>query len=141
MGLKDTFLNVSLPHFFQTIVRLGETIEAQEWSRDRVFPGRIFMDEMGPALETARNWGQRNTIWTDGSRPDKGGVVSSGVRLELPGGMDRPMLPPGQQQGGVRRGDLRYSQSAEDLRPRTGAAAATPSLQTRRQPSTEQGQI
>ena len=43
-------------------VQPGETIEAQDWGRDRAFPGRIFIDEKGPAIETAGGYGHRNTI-------------------------------------------------------------------------------
>ena len=54
--------------------RPSEMVKAKEWSRDRVFLGRIFIDEKGPAIETAKSWGHRSTIWTDGSRLDSGGV-------------------------------------------------------------------
>ena len=60
--------------------RPGETIKAQEWSRGQVFPGRIFIDEKGPAIETAWGWGHRSTTWTDGSTAEG----RCGVRLALP---------------------------------------------------------
>lgn len=89
------------------------------WSKDQAFPGRIFISEKGPAVETARDWGHRNTIWADGSWLDDGGG-ESGVRIALSRGVDGPPLPPEQQQGGLRRGDLRHPWRAKDLRSQTG---------------------
>ena len=44
-----------------------------------------------------------------------------GMRLELEGrGLDRQALPPGHQQGGFRRRDLRHLPSSEDFRGRSG---------------------
>ena len=36
--------------------------------KGQAFPGRIFIDEKGPAIKASRIWGHWNTIWTDGSR-------------------------------------------------------------------------
>ena len=54
--------------------RRGEMVELQVWSEGRTFPGQVSIDEEGAALETARAWRPRDTIWTDGSRFDSGEV-------------------------------------------------------------------
>lgn len=54
-----------------------ETVEPQVWSEGRSFPGRVFIYERGPALETIRVWRSRDTIWTDGSCFDSGEVEAA----------------------------------------------------------------
>ena len=51
-----------------------KTVEPQEWSEGRAFPGRYSIDDAGPTLERALGWGAGGTIWIDGSRLDSGGV-------------------------------------------------------------------
>ena len=50
------------------------TVEPQVWSEGRSFPGQVWIDERGPALETAMNWRAWSTIWTDEFRFDTGEV-------------------------------------------------------------------
>lgn len=57
----------------------GETVEAQEWGCHRRFPGHIVVDERAEALQTAREWRRRDTIWTDGSRLNSRGVGAACV--------------------------------------------------------------
>ena len=38
-------------------------MKAQELGGNKSFPGDTFIDERALALETARNWRYRNTIW------------------------------------------------------------------------------
>ena len=66
-------------------LRLGETVEAQEGGARRRFPGHIIVDERAEALQTAREWGRRDTTWTDGSRLDSGGVGAVCVWKSLAG--------------------------------------------------------
>ena len=54
--------------------RPGETVEPQLWSQGRTFPGQVYIDKEKPALETARGWRGRDTVWTGGSRFDSGEV-------------------------------------------------------------------
>ena len=54
--------------------KAGETVEPQVWEERRTFPGDYTIDEEGPALETARCWRARSTIWIDGSRFNSGAV-------------------------------------------------------------------
>ena len=56
-----------------------ETVEPQVWSEGRSFPRQIFIEAEMAALETARNWWSRDTIWTDGSRFDSGEVGATCV--------------------------------------------------------------
>ena len=54
---------------------MGETVEPQQWSTGRAFPGAIVIDEKDMVLYVARNWGApEDTIWTDGSRLEGGAV-------------------------------------------------------------------
>ena len=57
-----------------TGTRRGETVEPQEWSEDRFFPGAVVVEDRGPALQLAGTWTASGTIWTDGSRLDSGEV-------------------------------------------------------------------
>lgn len=57
----------------------GGAAERQEWSEARRFPGRIIVEERGPALEAAKRWSHPGTIWTDGSRQDSGEVGAACV--------------------------------------------------------------
>ena len=54
----------------------GETVEPQEWSQGRTFPGASFTGSESEALYTAQNWIESgyDTIWTDGSRFDSGRI-------------------------------------------------------------------
>ena len=54
-------------------------MEPQVWSEGRSFPGQVFIDGEGPALETAKSWRSRDTTWTDGSRLDNGEVGAACV--------------------------------------------------------------
>ena len=65
-------------------LRLGETVEAQGGGDCRRFPGHIIVDG-AEALQTAREWRRRDTIWTDGSRLDRGGVGAACVWKPLAG--------------------------------------------------------
>ena len=60
-------------------LRRGETVEPQEWSASRRFPGRIVIEERAGALATANEWRRRDTIWTDGSRLSSGEVGAARV--------------------------------------------------------------
>ena len=51
-----------------------ETVEIREWGSGRQFPGRIIVDSRAGALETASEWRQRDTVWTDGSHIEGGEV-------------------------------------------------------------------
>ena len=55
-------------------IERGATVEGQEWSKARRFPGQIVVDEREPALRTAREWRRPDTVWTDGSRQESGAV-------------------------------------------------------------------
>ena len=59
--------------------RPGETVEPQDWSQSRTFPGQVYIDKEKPALETAKEWRSRDTVWTDGSRFDSGEVGAACV--------------------------------------------------------------
>ena len=54
----------------------GETVEPQEWSQGKPFPGACFKGGESEALYTAQNWIESgcDTIWTDGSRLDSGRI-------------------------------------------------------------------
>ena len=60
-------------------LRRGETVELQEWSASRRFPGRIVAEERAGALVTANEWRRRDTIWPDGSRLGSGEVGAACV--------------------------------------------------------------
>ena len=68
-----------------TALHCGETIEVQEWSIYRRFPGRIVVEERAEALVTGRKWRRRDTIWTDGSRLDSSEVGAACVGQSLGG--------------------------------------------------------
>ena len=51
-----------------------ETVETQRWSAGWHFQGKIIVDSRAGALQTARKWRRRDTVWTDGSRIDSGEV-------------------------------------------------------------------
>ena len=54
--------------------RPRETVEPQEWSQGRTFPGACFIGGESEALYTAQNWIEagHDTIWTDGSKLNSG---------------------------------------------------------------------
>lgn len=79
----------------------GEAVEPQVWCEGWTLPGAFWIDQEGPALETARNWRAEGTIWTDGSQLDSGGW--GGMRMEGSGGLNRQAFPPRDQQGSFRR--------------------------------------
>ena len=56
------------------MLRVGTTIERQEWGQCRFFPGQVVVDSRKGALDMAAAWNRRDTIWTDGSRLDDGSV-------------------------------------------------------------------
>ena len=39
-----------------------ETIEAQAWGADRLFPGKIVVDSRAKGLQTASEWRQQDTL-------------------------------------------------------------------------------
>lgn len=45
-----------------------------EWGIGRRFPGQIIVEGRAGALQTAKECRRRDTMWTDGSRLDGGGV-------------------------------------------------------------------
>ena len=54
--------------------RPGDSVERQEWSRRRAFPGQMIVGDKDEAFAVAKDWRRRDTFWTDGSRLDDGGV-------------------------------------------------------------------
>ena len=60
-------------------LRVGATVERQEWGQRRCFPGQVVVDSRKGALDTAAAWNRRDTIWTDGSRLDDGRVGAACV--------------------------------------------------------------
>ena len=55
-------------------LRPGDTVEAQEWGARRLFTGQVIVGRRKGAPQTAGSWRQRDTIWTDGSRLNDGGM-------------------------------------------------------------------
>ena len=53
-----------------------ETVEPQEWSQGRIFPGAVSIEGESEALYMAQNWDEAgyDTIWTDCSRLDSGRI-------------------------------------------------------------------
>ena len=49
-----------------------DLVERQEWSRGRIFPGRMEIGDRDEAFVLAKDWNRGDTFWTDGSRLDSG---------------------------------------------------------------------
>ena len=60
-------------------IKSGGTVESQEWSEARRFPGRVVVEEREPALRTAKEWRRLDTVWTDGSGQENGAVGAACV--------------------------------------------------------------
>ena len=71
------------------MLRVGATVERQEWGQCRRFPGQVVVDSRKEALDTAVAWNRRDTIWTDGSRLDDCRVGAACVwRTQSPEGWE-----------------------------------------------------
>ena len=57
----------------------------QRWSEHRYFTGRIHIEEIARALQTASEWRCRDTVWIDDSRLDSGDVEAACVRKTASG--------------------------------------------------------
>ena len=73
--------NPDLTTLLREAAALGRrvTVEGQQWSTKRQFPGRIVIDSWAGALQTSSELGQRDTLWTDGSRIEGGEVGAACV--------------------------------------------------------------
>ena len=51
-----------------------KAVEAQERGTGRQFSGKVIIDSKAGALQTASEWRQQDTLWTDSSRVESGEV-------------------------------------------------------------------